>query len=210
MPTHFNFNDDDDYVCSVLDEESRNSVETWQSVRYDYQFSFHTQHEAGWPCYLKEPDGPNRNLPKMNLKGDAYQGVVLQGISVVDNHCGSDFKRVIVANVEAFRSLAERYYEGEDEDEEIEVHRPPVLVVSFKCGRGHQAHRGREQRIKLPPDGQSIATIFWANFKRYAVVPNCTQHRNSDCMTGEVIPINDLDADALGKIFDRNGEIQDA
>lgn len=210
MPTHFEFQDDDEYVRSVLDEEARAEVVTWQSARLDYQFSFHTQHEGGWPCYLKEPDGPNRNLPKINVKEESYTGALLQGSSVKDNHVGTDFKRVIIANIEKFRLLAERYYEGEDEDEdEVEIHRPPVWIVSFTCGQGRAPHQGREQRVRLPTGVQGIATGFWANFGRWAEIPDCTLHRNKDCMTGQAIAVNDLDAEDVQKIYNRNGEIGD-
>ena len=72
MPTHFNFLSDDETVLAGLDATTRDEVTQWQNARLAYQFSFHTQHEAGWPCYLKEPNGPGRNLPKMNLLEGAY------------------------------------------------------------------------------------------------------------------------------------------
>ena len=68
MPDFFEFKRNDPYVTARLTQLEINGVRAWQSDRLDYQFSFHTQHEAGWPCYLSEPDGPGRNLPKINLK----------------------------------------------------------------------------------------------------------------------------------------------
>ena len=67
MPQFFEFKRNDPYVTQHLTRGEIAGVRRWQSDLLAYQFSLHTQHEAGWPVYLSEPNGPNRNLPKINV-----------------------------------------------------------------------------------------------------------------------------------------------
>lgn len=72
MPKQFRFEPTHPYVASVLTATEIANVTRWQAAERDFQFEFHTTHVLGWPCYLREPDGPSRNLPKINMKEGAY------------------------------------------------------------------------------------------------------------------------------------------
>ncbi|MDE3179863.1 MAG: hypothetical protein KGM47_09410 [Acidobacteriota bacterium] len=177
MPEDFEFKRTDRYVQRLLTQQEINQVQHWQSDRLDYQFSFHTQHEAGWPCYLKEPDGPNRNLPKINLKVPTNPPQLLQGDSVRNNNAGADFRDVIRANVLLFQKLARAYYEPDD----VQNVALPQKVVRFTCTTSRQA---KAVDVKLPSRAQPIPDTFWLNMQRYAHKPDCPLHKNSRCMEG--------------------------
>lgn len=202
MPDFFEFKRNDPYVVQKLTQAEINRVQTWQSDRLDYQFSFHTQHEAGWPCYLSEPDGPGRNLPKINLKVPTNPPTLLQGESVRDNAVGADFRDVITANIPLFQKMAKAYYEGQ---EKVAV-ASSKWVVQFKCNKDKNA---KPIEIKLPPRAQTIASTFWANFKGFAKKPNCAFHKNALCLDELVLELTATDAAKVKKFYDDNGEIQD-
>jgi hypothetical protein len=202
MPDFFEFKRDNEYVRARLTQQEINGVRTWQSDRLDYQFSFHTQHEAGWPCYLSEPDGPGRNLPKINLKVPTNPPALLQGDSVRSNEVGLDFRDVIRANVPLFQKLARLYYEPEAEEQVPRA----SWVVLFKCKNDRNA---KPVGIKLPTRAQAIPETFWANFKAFAKKPNCPLHRNPICLEAEVTELAATEAAKVKKRYDDNGEIQD-
>lgn len=200
MPDYFEFRKDNPYIVKRLTQGEINGVQRWQSSKTAYQFSFHTQHEAGWPCYLSEPNGPNRNLPKINLKVPTNPPVVLQGESVKDKDVGADFRDVIRANVALFQKLAKSYYEPE---EQVQVVRS-TWVVSFDCNKG-----GSSVVVKLPLRAQIIPQAFWANFKRFAKTPVCPVHKSSFCLQGELKELKGNDAVKVKKLYDDNGEVQE-
>ena len=109
MPEQFKFVRTNSTVTKALSRNEILAVTVWQDGASDFQFEFHTQHEAGWPCYLREPDGPNRGLPKLNLKGDAWTGTLLQPGEVRDQDKSQEFQNVITANLEAFRKMAQAF-----------------------------------------------------------------------------------------------------
>ena len=202
MPDFFEFKRNDPYVSARLTQLEINGVRTWQSDRLDYHFSFHTQHEAGWPCYLSEPDGPGRNLPKINLKVPTNPPALLQGESVRNNDVGVDFRDVIRANVPLFQKLARGYYKA------VEAEQAPrsSWVVLFKCKNDRNA---KPVAIKLPARAQAIAATFWSNFRAFAKKPNCPLHRNALCLAEEVKELEAVEAAKVKKRYDDNGEIQD-
>jgi hypothetical protein len=202
MPDFFEFKRDNDYVRQRLTPDEIAGVNRWQSDRLNYRFSFHTQHEAGWPCYLSEPDGPKRNLPKVNLKVPTNPPVLLEPTSVVDNHAGVDFRDVIRANVPLFQKLARSYYEPTGTAET----RGPTWVVVYKCQKASQA---KPVGVRIPQSGQVIGQTFWLNFRQYAKAPSCPMHRNPDCMIPELTSIPANDVAKVTKRFDLNGTIED-
>lgn len=202
MPDFFEFKRNDPYVVQRLTQAEINGVQTWQSDRLDYQFSFHTQHEAGWPCYLSEPNGPGRNLPKINLKVPTNPPALLQGESVRNNDIGTDFRDVIRANVALFQKLARSYYEGQEQAQVVRA----SWAVMFKCRNDRNA---KPVAVKLPVRAQAIPETFWANFKAFAKKPNCPLHRNASCLSEALQELAATDAAKVKKFYDDNGEIQD-
>lgn len=202
MPDNFEFKSNDPYVVQNLTPQEIGTVTVWQSDDLDYEFSFHTQHEGGWPCYLKEPNGPNRNLPKINLKVPTTPISLLQGESVRQITVGQDFKAVITANLALFQKLARLYYEGV----EVQQVRRPAWVVSFQCKTDKHA---KAVQVKLPESAQGLGTMFWLNFRRFATVPKCPLHRVSTCLEPSVVQLKHEDAAKVKKRYDLNGEIED-
>ena len=84
-----------------------------------------------------------------------------------------------------------------------------MWVINYKCGTGPVGSRGKDQRVRFPDEVQAYAPTFWSNCRRYAKAPVCSQHRKTDCMSGEPLQINDLELAAIRKVLDRNGEIGD-
>ncbi len=201
MPQHFEFTRTDPYVQQHLTPHEINAVTTWQSPRLDYQFSFHTMHEAGWPCYLVEPTGPERNLPKINLKVPTTPLQMLQQDSVRSQHVSDDFYAVIGANLAFFQRLADRFYEGV----EVVVNRNPSPVVTFKCNKSATA---KPILVKLPTRAQVVGTVFWSNFKAFAKPPKCSLHRTADCMVGTAEMMQYADAIKVQSRFDDYGEVK--
>lgn len=177
MPEQFKFHRNNSTVIAGLTRNEIQAVTVWQGDS-DFQFEFHTQHEAGWPCYLREPDGPNRNLPKLNLKGDAWTGTFLQGSSVRDQDKATEFRNVITANLAAFRKLAQRFYEGV---EEVKTS-GPAWFVKFSCTKA--AKQAKPVYVRMPSEGQNLGAAFWSkNRQTKATKPTCTLHKNkSDCL----------------------------
>jgi hypothetical protein len=174
MPEFFEFKRNDPYVLRHLTQGEIAGVRRWQSDRLTYQFSFHTQHEGGWPCYLSEPNGPNRNLPKINVKVPTNPPAFLQGESVRNNAVGADFREVVRANIPLFQKLAEPFYEGVEAPAQV-----TPWVVAYQCTLDRNP---RFVYVKLPERAKSIPEAFWANFQQFAQKPNCTLHKNSNCM----------------------------
>lgn len=132
MATYFRFAKDDEYVKEHLTEEEIKEVKRWQSQKLDYEFSFHTQHEAGWPLYIIEPgQRGRRNRPKINLKEPTYQ--ILEGKSLSSQSIGNDAKEVAKASLTELQKLASAYYEGKEEEEEKPVQLVAQCAV-WKCG----------------------------------------------------------------------------
>ncbi len=131
MATYFHFLKDDAYIEEHLSEEEINAVKKWQNPKVDYEFSFHTQHEAGWPLYIIEPgQRGKRNRPKINLKVPTYE--ILEGKNLNNVAVGKDAKDVARNNIGVLQQLAEEYYEPKDE----EVEEPVQLVAKvavWKC-----------------------------------------------------------------------------
>jgi len=202
MPEFFEFKRTNPYITRHLTAEEIGRVQRWQNDRLTYQFSFHTQHEAGWPCYLSEPDGPGRNLPKINVKVPTNPPTILQGASIRDNAVGVDFREVITANIALFQKLAEVYYEGAGQQAPAQV---PGWVVAFQCT---QDRNGRVVFVRLPEAAKPIPETYWANFSRFAKKPVCPLHRNSNCMGNskvQQIPYNDFAK--VPNRYDGNGDI---
>ncbi|HTS25519.1 MAG TPA: hypothetical protein VMH81_06575 [Bryobacteraceae bacterium] len=202
MPEFFEFKRNDPYVVRHLSGGEITGVRRWQSDRLTYQFSFHTQHEAGWPCYLSEQNGPGRNLPKINLKVPTNPPALLQGDSVRDNAIGADFRDVIIANVALFQKLASAYYEG---TEQAPV-QTPGWVVAYPCTLDRS--NTRIVYVKLPLRAAPIPEAFWANFSRFARKPKCPMHKNSECMGDP--KLKQIQYNEFVKVtnrFDDNGEV---
>jgi hypothetical protein len=170
----------------------------WQQSPTGFQFEFHMMHEAGWPCYLREPNGPKRGLPKINLLD--YNGQMLQQNVVRNQQNKVEFERVIDKNVAAFQKMARRYYEGVEVAPRTGT---PGWYVSFTCSKG-----GRQNPVfvRLPERGQANDAVFWDNMKRTADRPVCNQHRNSHCMVGTAVNLNAQKALGITKRFD-DGQI---
>jgi len=62
MPEQFHFNRTNPTVTAALTPQEINAVTRWQRSPEGFLFEFHTMHEAGWPCYLREaaPTGDSR------------------------------------------------------------------------------------------------------------------------------------------------------
>ncbi|MDH5778916.1 MAG: hypothetical protein OEZ33_11930 [Gammaproteobacteria bacterium] len=174
MPEQFRFEATNDVVTKTLTATEIAGVTRWQAETTDFLFEFHTMHEAGWPCYLREPDGPARNLPKINLK--VYKDELLQSASVRSVANKDEFKAVIKANTDLFKKLAEAYYEGEDD----EVVAKPSWYVEYHCTKPRST--AASIFVRLPERGQAIGKIFWSNMKNRAKTPTCVLHRSSACM----------------------------
>jgi hypothetical protein len=203
MPAFFKFTRTSEYVLDQLTGDLFNAVETWQDERLDYEFSFHTQHEAGWPVYLVEPDGPSRNLPKINVKVPTKPPKLLQEASVQKPAVSEDFTAVVRANIPAFQALADLYYTGR----EVEVVRLSSWVVVFKCN-AKRSH-AKPIQVELPKAGQQLGETFCANFKRFAKVPKCPVHKVQECIYSEVVSIAPEDLAKVTQQYDRNGEIRE-
>jgi len=200
LPQHFHFRPDDAYVTAHLSPNDIQNIQVWQDEGLAYQFSFHTQHEAGWPCYLVEPDGPNRNLPKINLKvpGNAP---LLEGGNVRDNHVGADFAAVIRANIAHFQTLAAAYYDVET-DEPVAG---PLWVVRYTCNRDRRAP---VLTFGLPRRAQgNMASAFWSNMKGRTTKPTCRLHRNSGCLDEAVVLLQANEASAIKTHYNDSGEV---
>lgn len=177
MPEQFKFNRSHRTVLAALTTNEIKKVIVWQGQASDFSFEFHTQHEAGWPCYLREPDGPKRNLPKLNLK--QWTGGLLQGESVKDKKKGIEFKNVITNNLAAFQKMAKRFYEGVEEVNTVRL----VWFAKFTCTLIKQP---KPVFIRLPDRGQGLGSIFWSNMQNRAEKPRCQVHKNSTCLDGGV------------------------
>lgn len=131
MATYFHFLKDDEYIKERLSKEEIEAVKKWQSPKLDYEFSFHTQHEAGWPLYIIEPgQRGKRNRPKINLKVPTYE--ILEGKNLINAAVGKDAKDVARNNIGVLQQLAEEYYEPKEE--EVEEPRQLVAKVAvWKC-----------------------------------------------------------------------------
>lgn len=199
MPEQFRFERTNAFVMAGLTPQQINEVREWQNPLTDFQFEFHTMHEAGWPCYLREPDGPNRGLPKINLLD--YNGQMLQQGAVRTQANRTEFERVLAANTEAFRILARRFYEG------VEV-APRTgqagWYVQFQCNKSRQQP---PVFVRLPERGQSVGAVFWSNMARTAEKPVCAQHRNSLCMIPTAVQLNGQQALGKTKRFDEGHQI---
>lgn len=203
MPAFFTFTNTDPYVTERIPEIELAGVTVWQNARLEYQFSFHTQHEAGWPCYIKEPTGPRRNLPKINLLVPTDPLTILEGGNVRVAANGKDFKAVIAANLAIFQTLAEGYYEGE-EVEEVKI--PDVWIATFECTNVKK--NPCVKRVRLPDRAQAIGDAFWANYKYIAVAPVCSVHKNNVCMKAtkcEAVPAAESIEVTLG--YDEYGDV---
>src|SRR5215472_13736908 len=187
MPDYFRFRADSPYVLAGLTQQEINGVQTWQNQTLDYEFSFHTQHEAGHPCYLAEPDGPRRNLPKLNVKEGSRLEMLQQG-SIRSQACGDDFEAVIRANLALFRKLAGAYYA-----EAVRKQTAAKWVVDYCCAkqRGKAVLRylfPEDLAARVQTDGNRIeyAQLLWPNFKARSGSlyrkPSCPQHKNTDCI----------------------------
>jgi hypothetical protein len=199
MPEQFHFNRTNTTVSAALTAQEINAVTRWQRAPEGFLFEFHTMHEAGWPCYLREDGGPNRGLPKINLLD--YNGQMLQQGEVIDRRNQAEFEAVIAANLEAFRKMARRYYVGVEVAPRTGT---PGWYVSFTCSR-----HGRQNPVyvRLPERGQGLGAMFWENMKRTAGKPICNQHKGSDCMVGTAVNLNARDALGLTKRFDEGHQI---
>jgi hypothetical protein len=186
MPEQFHFHRDDPTVAAALSHHEIAQVNVWQGETSDFEFEFHTQHEAGWPCYLREPDGPGRNLPKLNLKGDAWTGTLLQGESVQDQRKAQEFRHVITNNLAAFRKMADRFYEGV----EVATAVSSAWFVKFTCTKDVRA---KPVFIRLPDRGQILGTSFWSNMQRTAKKPPCPVHKNAMCLDGVAVQLQGQD-----------------
>lgn len=202
MPENFNFTSSDPHVLKNLTPQEIGQVTVWQDDGLDYQFSFHTQHEAGWPCYLKEPNGPNRNLPKINLKVPTTPITLLQGESLRQIAVGADFKAVITANLALFQKLARLYYEGVEVQQVVR----PTWAALFQCDRDKVA---KAVAVKLPESAQGLGETFWLNFRQRAQAPKCPLHRVSTCMKPTVVQLQAGESARVKKRYDLNGEIED-
>ncbi|MBU2986520.1 hypothetical protein KO528_14245 [Saccharophagus degradans] len=198
MPRQFTFTRENAEVRKALSPEQLAAVRQWQNERLDYQFEFHTQHMAGWPCYLREPDGPNRNLPKVNLK--EYIGQLLQGSSVRTQANVNDFEAVIAANIDAFKAMAELFYEGE----EVATSTEPTWHVEFACNRDKKA---KTVFIRLPSRAKALGATFWDNMKSRAEKPNCPLHRNARCLDDTAVQLEPAEARKVTKYYNDNSEI---
>jgi hypothetical protein len=201
MPEQFHFHRDDPTVVAALTPHEIAQVTVWQGQTSDFEFEFHTQHEAGWPCYLREPDGPARNLPKLNLKGNAWTGTLLQPESVRDQHNAQEFERVITDNLEAFRKMARRYYEGV----EVVNAAAPAWFVKFTCMKDQ---RTKPVFIRLPDRGQVLGATFWSNMQRTAKKPPCPMHKNSMCLDGVAVQLQGQDLIKNPLRYDDNFEFR--
>jgi hypothetical protein len=172
MTVKFKFLSTDPYVIEKLEMREVFSVERWQEWTLDYRFSFHTLHEAGWPCYLLEEGRDGQQLPKVNLKD--YTGEFLGGGLVQEQDVAEDFKGVIAENLERFRTLARKYYEGEEVKE-----KPPGWVIQFTCNKIR--NNPPKVVVKLPT---GTTSDDWEQVKDTAAKPKCPQHKNSACMVG--------------------------
>jgi hypothetical protein len=73
MPAYFSFERDDKYIREHLTPTEINGVVKWQSDALNYEFSFHEQHDLGWPAYIIESGKRGvRDRPKLNLKIPDY------------------------------------------------------------------------------------------------------------------------------------------
>lgn len=180
MPEQFRFNRNDPTVVAALTQNQIAQVRVWQNETSDFQFEFHTQHEAGWPCYLREPNGPNRNLPKMNVREGSWTGQMLQGSSVRDQRNGQEFINVITNNLDAFRRMASRFYVGVEVVNAV----ASAWFVQFTCQTDKKA---KPVFVRLPERGQIIGPTFWSNMQRMAHKPKCPLHRRDACLDGGVL-----------------------
>jgi hypothetical protein len=213
MPDFFKFQATSDYIIKGLTQQEIAGVGRWQATNLDYDFSFHTQHEAGHPCYLVEPDGPRRNLPKINLKIPGNLPLI-QGSSVRDIHRGADFQAVIRANTPLFQKLAAVFYA-----EAVRKKSLAKWVVQFNCS----AHTNRwptvlryrfpeELEARVQPDGNQIsyAQTVWPNFKHRTGTlyrkPICKWH-GADCMIDTLVLLPAESLQKLDGFIEDDGEL---
>ncbi len=114
MTVYFKFKKDDSHIVENLSSQEITKIIKTQ-IRADYEFSFHTMHESGWPVYIIESGKRGvRNRPKINLKDkESYQAVILSG-DFDQSKVGQEAKDVVVANWVIFQKLAKLYYEGSE------------------------------------------------------------------------------------------------
>ena len=115
MTVYFKFKKNDSHIVKNLSSQEITKVVKTQ-LRTDYEFSFHTMHESGWPVYIIESGKRGvRSRPKINLKDkQSHQAVILSG-DFDESRVGQEAKDVVVANWAIFQKLAKLYYEGSDE-----------------------------------------------------------------------------------------------
>jgi hypothetical protein len=201
MPEQFHFYRNDRTVVAALTAIEIGKVTVWQGQTSDFHFEFHTQHEAGWPCYLREPDGPKRNLPKLNLKEGAWTGKLLQETSVRNERKSQEFKNVITNNLDAFRKMAKHYYEGV----EVVSTAATAWYAKFTCTTFKHA---KPVFVRLPERGQIIGEIFWSNMQGIARKPKCPVHKGSTCLDrGVAVQLQTQDAIKHPLKYDDNFEI---
>ena len=112
MTVYFKFKKSDPYLKQQLSVQELAKI-TRTQIRADYEFSFHTMHEMGWPVYIIETGKRGvRNRPKINLKDkQSHQAVMLNG-DFDESRSGQEAKGIVIANWAIFQILAKKYYEG--------------------------------------------------------------------------------------------------
>jgi len=113
---------------------------------------------------------------------------------------------VIRENIAAVQKMAERYYGGVEVAPRTGT---PGWYVRFACNGGRQ----NPVLVRLPEYLQRELTedraqMFWGNMKRTAGKPVCNQHRNSNCMVGELVKLNAQEALGITKRFDDGFQIE--
>ncbi|MCU0909453.1 MAG: hypothetical protein MUF73_18955 [Rhodobacteraceae bacterium] len=207
MPEQFRFEATAPLITGAFTQAEINDVppQNWQTSTRDFLFEFHTMHPLGWPCYLREPNGPPDGLPKMNVRTESWTGEVLAGKSVRNLANGADFKRVVTANVAMFRRLAERFYIG------VEEVKPPSVrtwYVRFQCTKVATA---KPNHGRLPVNGQAVGAHYWANMRTIANglgKPPCPVHKNGLCMDqGTAVALTEAEAVGITLQYDANFDL---
>jgi hypothetical protein len=132
VPDYFKFTSDSPYIQPPkITQNEFTGIHVWQRL-WSYEFSFHTQHEAGWPVYIVETGKRGqRDRPKINVKDKTSEEcAILNGQYWDDVGNGEEAKQVVIANWQVFQKLASLYYEGANNAQQV---RPPGPKALFVC-----------------------------------------------------------------------------
>lgn len=143
MAEYFHFLEDDEFITKSATAEEIGDVTVWQATNLNYEYSFHTMHDAGWPVYIIESgQRGQRNRPKINVK-DPGTRLTMVGKYMPAALVQADSLAVVAANLELFQKLTKDYYEGVEVAETV----AETWLVEWTCGTSNCKRKSPPRKI---------------------------------------------------------------